>query len=128
MCRCAPEGDRSRRVWFAGSDGPRDATEVTRRADGAFDVQVVGEGGTATRHVVTVPAGMPAALGLDGLDIADLVRASFAFLLEHEPATSILRSFSLDVIGSYFPEYTREMTERLGRTGGEGSAPTDPAR
>lgn len=35
----------------------------------------------------------------------DLVRRSFAFLLEREPRTSILRSFDLPVIGRYFPDY-----------------------
>ena len=33
----------------------------------------------------------------------DLVRASFAFLLEREPSESILREFDLTVIGRYFP-------------------------
>ncbi len=37
---------------------------------------------------------------------------SFEFLLEREPATSILRRFSLDVIGDYFPDYEAEMTRR----------------
>jgi hypothetical protein len=35
----------------------------------------------------------------------DLVRRSFAFLLEREPKESILRSFDLPLIGRYFPEY-----------------------
>jgi hypothetical protein len=33
------------------------------------------------------------------------VRRSFDFLLEREPSTSILSSFSLEQIGHYFPEY-----------------------
>jgi hypothetical protein len=37
------------------------------------------------------------------------VRASFRFLLDREPATSILARFSLDVISRYFPEYRREI-------------------
>jgi hypothetical protein len=39
----------------------------------------------------------------------DLVRRSFAFLLEREPRSSILREFELPVIGRYFPEYEREI-------------------
>jgi hypothetical protein len=35
----------------------------------------------------------------------DLVRRSFAFLLEREPRQSILRSFDLPLIGRYFPDY-----------------------
>jgi hypothetical protein len=37
--------------------------------------------------------------------VEDLVRRSFEFLLEREPATSILRTFDLSVIRRYFPEY-----------------------
>jgi len=48
-----------------------------------------------------------------GTDEASLVRESFAFLLEREPATSILREFELTVIGRYFPEYEREIRRRL---------------
>ena len=45
---------------------------------------------------------------------AELVRRSFAFLLEREPKESILASFALPVIARYFPEYEREMKARLG--------------
>ena len=40
----------------------------------------------------------------------DLVRRSFAFLLEREPKESILRSFDLPEIGRYFPDYERTIT------------------
>jgi hypothetical protein len=40
----------------------------------------------------------------------DLVRRSFAFLLEREPKDAILHSFDLPVIGRYFPDYEREIT------------------
>jgi len=40
-------------------------------------------------------------------DIADLVMRSFEFLLEREPASSILKSFELSLIPRYFPEYNR---------------------
>ena len=35
----------------------------------------------------------------------DLVKKSFEFLLEREPAGSILQEFNLSVIQKYFPEY-----------------------
>ena len=38
---------------------------------------------------------------------------SIAFLLEREPASSILPEFSLDVIPNYFPEYKEELPGRL---------------
>ncbi len=62
----------------------------------------------ASRHVVTVPE------RLAGGDEERVVRASFEFLLEREPASSILPEFSLDVIGRYFPEYEDELPRRLG--------------
>ncbi|MGH2711866.1 MAG: hypothetical protein ACRDH9_11770 [Actinomycetota bacterium] len=57
---------------------------------------------------------------LDELDLGEIepeevVRASFEFLLEREPATSILPEFSLDQIGRYFPEYFLELPGRLSR-------------
>ncbi|MDE3086326.1 MAG: hypothetical protein KGJ77_06120 [Acidobacteriota bacterium] len=89
-----------------------DTVEVARRPDGSFDVEVRAAG-AVTRHVVRVPAGFAAGLGFPGVGDERLVRESFAFLLEREPATSILRSFGLEVIGEYFPEYPREIARRL---------------
>lgn len=60
-----------------------------------------------TRHEVTLSAADLARLAPGASDPADLVRRSFAFLLEREPPTSILRTFDLPVIGRYFPEYER---------------------
>ncbi len=68
-----------------------------------FDVMVDG----ASRHRVSVPA----RFGDD--DLERIVHASFEFLLEREPASSILPEFSLDVIGRYFPEYEDELPRRL---------------
>jgi hypothetical protein len=42
------------------------------------------------------------------------VRASFAFLLDHEPKESILRAFDLPIIGRYFPRYEADVRRRLG--------------
>ncbi len=69
-----------------------------------YDVTVAG----TSRHRVSVPA------RFDDHDLERVVRASFEFLLEREPASSILPEFSLDVIGRYFPEYEDEMPRRLG--------------
>ncbi|HEY3523282.1 MAG TPA: hypothetical protein VGK63_06235, partial [Candidatus Limnocylindrales bacterium] len=43
-----------------------------------------------------------------------LVETSFAFLLEREPPSSILRSFDLSTIERFFPDYPREVIRRLG--------------
>jgi hypothetical protein len=85
---------------------------VTASGGGVYQV-VVGQGSSATEHRVTVPASMLDDLGLEGIDESTLVQESFAFLLEREPATSILRQFDLTVIGHYFPEYRREIRRRL---------------
>jgi hypothetical protein len=52
-------------------------------------------------------------LGLADIPGEEVVRASFAFLLDREPATSILPRFSLEAISRYFPEYTRELRQYL---------------
>lgn len=83
---------------------------VTQQADGTFHVETPA----GTSHQVSVPAGFPAGLGCGHVAPEELVRASFEFLLEHEPATSILREFSLDVISRYFPGYPAEISARLG--------------
>lgn len=62
-----------------------------------------------TRHQVGVRRADLARLAPGATDPTDLVRRSFAFLLEREPPSSILRSFELPVIGRYFPEYEREI-------------------
>ena len=84
---------------------------ATRDSDGTFDVEV-RDGAITTSHTVTVPPHVSQALGWAPGRESALVRQSFEFLLEREPATSILRRFSLEVIGDYFPEYEAEMTRR----------------
>ncbi|MFN2504638.1 MAG: hypothetical protein ABR540_10505 [Acidimicrobiales bacterium] len=78
-----------------------------------FEVQVT-EGDRTTSHRVTVPSSIRDRLGLADADEERAVRESFAFLLEREPATSILDEFSLDVISGYFPEYEEELARRIG--------------
>lgn len=82
----------------------RMGVDVEARRDGSWAVRVGAEG-ASTDHVVAVPPGYADGVGCSGIAEAELVRASFAFLLEREPAGSILRRFSLDVIPRYFPEY-----------------------
>jgi len=77
-----------------------------------FEVEV-HEGGRETTHRVTVPEDLAAELGARAGEDELLVRESFRFLLEREPASSILREFSLDEISRYFPEYRDELARRL---------------
>jgi hypothetical protein len=89
--------------------------QLTVTADGpsAWRVEVADDDGRATSHLVRVPAELMAALGLESPREEELVRESFFFLLAREPATSIMREFSLDVIGQYFPEYREEIGAAL---------------
>jgi hypothetical protein len=95
----------------AGRYGRDVADVAVTGGNPAFRVEV-RDGGATTVHTVTVPPGMAEAMGWDHAEAAALVRASFEFLLEREPPTSILRRFSLDVIGDYFPEYRRVVGHR----------------
>lgn len=78
-----------------------------------FEVTVRQQGGR-TSHRVTVPDGYLAGVGVAGADPAQVVRESFAFLLEREPATSIMGAFDLPTIARFFPEYPGELRRRLG--------------
>ena len=49
----------------------------------------------------------------EGRSAQDLLQKSFRFLLEREGNTSILSSFDLPLINSYFPEYEQEIRARL---------------
>jgi len=65
---------------------------------------VVTEGRNTTTHDVTV-APEDVARYAPGTTPQRLLEASFEFLLEREPASSILSRFALPVIERYFPEY-----------------------
>ena len=79
---------------FINSIGPR-----------RFHVQVREGDGTARHYHVRVAENLVAELELPKKDLDKVLRESFVFLLEQEPASSIMHDFSLDVISSYFPEY-----------------------
>jgi hypothetical protein len=89
---------------------------VAVRPDGAFDVEVHDQQVT-THHLVTVPSDLADELGIADTEAerARLVHLSFEFLLEREPAASILRRFDLDVITGYFPAYPADIARRLSR-------------
>ena len=86
---------------------------VARQSDGSYAVKVRGPK-FETSHVVTVPNGLGETVGADSVPPEELVRASFMFLLDREPANAILPRFGLDVIGRYFPEYAGELGKYLG--------------
>ena len=85
---------------------------ITPVAPRVFRVEV-REGQGASTHQVTVPQRLGETLELREDDLERVVLESFRFLLEREPATSILRQFSLSDISGYFPEYPSELERRL---------------
>ncbi len=77
-----------------------------------FGVQVT-EGDLTTSHRVRVPPSMLDDLGLSETDAAVVVRETIGFLLDREPATSIMDEFSLDDVSRFFPDYLDELGVRL---------------
>jgi hypothetical protein len=83
----------------------QNAIEVTvKREEGGSSAAVhVNVGSEKTDHIVHVADEDLERYG--ATDPGDLVRRSFEFLLEREPASSILREFRITDIEKYFPEY-----------------------
>ena len=81
---------------------------------GDFEV-VVREGGSETRHHVTMSQETYNRL-TGGKHIPEhCLQAVFRFLLDHEPKESILQRFDVTVISRYFPEFERELPRYLSR-------------
>jgi hypothetical protein len=83
---------------------------LTAEDEGAltFDV-VVTEGGSTSRHAVTLSRADYDAQGDRWSRPEDFVAGCFAFLLEREPKESILARFDVGDIGRYFPEFDRDV-------------------
>jgi hypothetical protein len=89
------------------------SVESSETADGwRFDVRV-SDDGSESRHEVTLSRTDRDRIA-SGADPEQLIRESFAFLLEREPKESIMGAFDLTVIVRYFPEYERAMAESFG--------------
>ncbi|HEY9287314.1 MAG TPA: hypothetical protein VIT43_04740 [Candidatus Dormibacteraeota bacterium] len=82
------------------------AIEVTCRpaGDGYECAVTVSQGRSSTQHRVRVTSA-DLSRWARGRSADQLVKDSFAFLLEREPKESILREFDLSVIKRYFPDY-----------------------
>jgi hypothetical protein len=85
---------------------------VVPMAPGEFGVEVE-EGNEVTGHKVRLPPSFLDDLLLSDVDQELIVRETIDFLLEREPATSILPEFSLVDVTRYFPEFPEELQRRL---------------
>jgi hypothetical protein len=81
-------------------------------AGGAVYRVMVEDGKTNTTHDVTVTPDDVSRYA-PGSTPERLLEASFEFLLEREPASSILSRFALPVIERYFPEYPRVIKQTV---------------
>ena len=77
--------------------------EVETIGDDAFLVKVSAP--TSTEHRVTLTNAYWEQIWNSRLPKKEIVSRSFAFLLEREPNSSIMRTFDLPVIQRYFNEY-----------------------
>ena len=85
---------------------------VVPMAPGEYGVEVE-EGNEITGHKVRLHRPFLDDLLLTGVDEELIVRETIDFLLEREPATSILPEFSLVDVTRYFPEFPQELQRRL---------------
>ncbi len=83
-----------------------------QRSSVGWICEVTVRHGHETHHRVHLTRADLPHLAPGASDPEELVRASFAFLLEREPNESILREFDLSGIKQYFPEYEREIARR----------------
>ena len=74
-----------------------------------FHVRVTDDDGSATEHEVTSTGADLERLASGYPSPEAFVHASFEFLLERERKESILRTFDICQIATYFPEYDREI-------------------
>ena len=80
--------------------------EVETIGDDDFLVKV--SAATSTEHRVTLTDAYWEQIWNSRLSKKEIVSRSFAFLLEREPNSSIMRTFDLPVIQRYFGEYERK--------------------
>ncbi|HKV46817.1 MAG TPA: hypothetical protein VJN69_01910 [Candidatus Acidoferrales bacterium] len=89
--------------------------DVRKLSAGSYAVRVI-EGKSESTHRVTLKDRDYAHLTNGTVTAEELIRRSFEFLLERESKESILESFDITVISRYFPQYEREIKERIEST------------
>jgi hypothetical protein len=77
-----------------------------------FHVRLADDNGSSTEHDVTLSGADHKRIGGGYPDSEAFIEACFAFLLERESKESILRSFDVSQIATYFPEFDREIPRK----------------
>ncbi|TMC50943.1 MAG: hypothetical protein E6J14_00375 [Chloroflexi bacterium] len=91
---------------MSGAGGRHARIEVQDQGGGLFRVRIA----TGGEHTVRASPVVLSRVARPGELPAGTVERAFVFLLEREPPGSILRSFALEDIARYFPEFWTEMT------------------
>ena len=108
--RNAPSLDTATGAWKISLMAELTITELE---PGTFAVEVE-EGDETTSHRVRLEDDFLDDAGLDTVEREVVVRETFVFLLEREPATAIMAEFDLDTVAGFFPEYVEELRRRVG--------------
>lgn len=87
---------------------PRIEVEPVGSDDVTYKVEVT-EGGSASRHKVTMTDEDYRRLSGTEVPPDEFVEACFEFLLDREPKESILAEFDVTLIGQYFPGFEDEI-------------------
>ncbi len=87
--------------------------DITAADAHVYKVTITDDNGRESRHRVRVPESFLASLGLTAAQEAKLVRVSMDYLLAHESPSSIMREFTLEDIGRFFPGYPDEIRDRI---------------
>ena len=83
------------------------SVSIKKLSDDVFEVTVTKT--STTTHTVTVTDQSLTDLTDDNATKTQLLEFSFNFLLDREPNTSILSSFDINAISSYFSDYGDEV-------------------
>jgi hypothetical protein len=86
--------------------------EIEKKNQNEF-VVLVREKETQSQHLVTLDNAYYQFLTQGKIPKEDLIRKSFQFLLGRESKESILRTFNLQIIKRYFPEYEDAMSSSV---------------
>lgn len=79
-----------------------------------FHVGVTDDDGSVTEHDVSLSRADHERLGSAYPTPEAFIRACFEFLLERESKDSILRSFDISQVSTYFPEFDQEIVRQAG--------------